>query len=76
MNPNNDRSHGRSVDDDARTQGAAGVTKACIVGASGKFGRYMVEHALDRRARERSGGGRERKPTRVEPARGRSHPRE
>ncbi|MCA9651508.1 MAG: NAD(P)H-binding protein [Myxococcales bacterium] len=25
-----------------------GITKACIIGASGKLGRYMVQHALDR----------------------------
>ena len=24
------------------------MTKVCIVGASGKLGRYMVQHALDR----------------------------
>ena len=29
------------------------MTKVCIVGASGKLGRYMVQHALDRSNRTR-----------------------
>ena len=29
------------------------MTKVCIVGASGKLGRYMVQHALDRSSRTR-----------------------
>src|SRR5215210_1004219 len=28
--------------------GSPGPTKVCLVGASGKLGRYMVQHALDR----------------------------
>lgn len=32
---------------DARTPGSA-TMRVCIVGASGKLGRYMVQHALDR----------------------------
>ena len=31
-----------------RTQGTPGALKVCIVGASGKLGQYMVQHALDR----------------------------
>jgi hypothetical protein len=30
------------------TRGGANMKKVCIVGASGKLGRYMVQHALDR----------------------------
>jgi len=33
---------------DGRAQGSARTTKVCIVGASGKLGQYMVQHALDR----------------------------
>src|SRR3712207_2739677 len=36
------------VDGDVRTQGYPGAKKVCIVGASGKLGQYMVQHALDR----------------------------
>ncbi|HEX5506550.1 MAG TPA: NAD(P)H-binding protein [Thermomicrobiales bacterium] len=43
-----ERLHRRPVDGDVRTQGAPGALKVCIVGASGKLGRYMVRHALDR----------------------------
>jgi len=32
----------------SRTQHVARAKKICIVGASGKLGRYMVQHALDR----------------------------
>ena len=31
-----------------RPQGSPAAKKVCIVGASGKLGRYMVQHALDR----------------------------
>ena len=34
--------------DDVRTQGSPEAMKVCIVGASGKLGQYMVQHALDR----------------------------
>jgi NAD(P)-dependent dehydrogenase (short-subunit alcohol dehydrogenase family) len=33
---------------DIRAQRSGGVKKVCIVGASGKLGQYMVQHALDR----------------------------
>jgi NAD(P)-dependent dehydrogenase (short-subunit alcohol dehydrogenase family) len=36
------------TDGDVRTQRSAGAMKVCIIGASGKLGRYMVQHALDR----------------------------
>ncbi len=45
---NTERPHRRPVDGDVRTQGSPGALKVCIVGASGKLGRYMVQHALDR----------------------------
>jgi NAD(P)-dependent dehydrogenase (short-subunit alcohol dehydrogenase family) len=38
----------RPADGDGRTQEAATTMKVCIVGASGKLGQYMVQHALDR----------------------------
>jgi NAD(P)-dependent dehydrogenase (short-subunit alcohol dehydrogenase family) len=34
--------------DDIRAQRSGGAKKVCIVGASGKLGQYMVQHALDR----------------------------
>ena len=48
MNTNKERLHRRPVDRDVRTQGSPGAVKVCIVGASGKLGKYMVQHALDR----------------------------
>jgi NAD(P)-dependent dehydrogenase (short-subunit alcohol dehydrogenase family) len=45
---NNEQGHQRAVDGDARAPGSPGAKKVCIVGASGKLGRYMVQHALDR----------------------------
>jgi uncharacterized protein YbjT (DUF2867 family) len=36
------------VDGDVRAQRGAGALKVCIIGASGKLGQYMVQHALDR----------------------------
>src|SRR5690349_11158145 len=33
---------------DIRAQRSGGAKKVCIVGASGKLGQYMVQHALDR----------------------------
>ena len=44
----NERLHRRPVDGDVRTPGSPGAMRVCIVGASGKLGRYMVQHALDR----------------------------
>ncbi len=38
----------RPVGGDVRTEGTSGAMKICIVGASGKLGKYMVQHALDR----------------------------
>src|SRR5689334_24266744 len=38
----------RPVEGDARTPQPSGSKKVCIVGASGKLGQYMVQHALDR----------------------------
>jgi hypothetical protein len=35
-------------DGDIQAQRSAGAKKVCIVGASGKLGQYMVQHALDR----------------------------
>ncbi len=48
INSDKERLQGRPVDGDARTQGSPGAMKVCIVGASGKLGQYMVQHALDR----------------------------
>ena len=48
MNTNEERLHRQPVDGDDLTQGSAGAKKVCIVGASGKLGRYMVGHALER----------------------------
>src|SRR5919199_979753 len=48
MNTNKERLHRRPVDRDVRTQGSPGTVKVCIVGASGKLGQYLVQHALDR----------------------------
>jgi NAD(P)-dependent dehydrogenase (short-subunit alcohol dehydrogenase family) len=42
-----ERLHGRPVDGDVRTQESSGAMRVCIVGASGKLGQYMVQHALD-----------------------------
>ena len=47
MNTNQERLHQRPVDGDVRTPGSPGAMKVCIVGASGKLGQYMVQHALD-----------------------------
>src|SRR5919199_6385696 len=48
MTADNERLHRRPVDGDVRTPGSPGAKKVCIVGASGRLGRYMVQHALDR----------------------------
>jgi NAD(P)-dependent dehydrogenase (short-subunit alcohol dehydrogenase family) len=48
LNTDNERLQKRPVDDDVRTQGSPRAMKVCIVGASGKLGQYMVQHALDR----------------------------
>src|SRR6478735_5060334 len=44
----NERLHRRPVAGDIRTQGSPSAKRVCIVGASGKLGQYMVQHALDR----------------------------
>src|SRR5690242_17540471 len=48
MDTSEERLHRRTVDGGVRTQGSPGAMKVCIVGASGKLGQYMVQHALDR----------------------------
>ncbi len=48
MQTNEERLHRRPGDGDVRTQGSPGAMKVCIVGASGKLGHYLVQHALDR----------------------------
>jgi NAD(P)-dependent dehydrogenase (short-subunit alcohol dehydrogenase family) len=45
MNTNEER---QSVGGDGHTRKPSGAKKVCIVGASGKLGRYMVRHALER----------------------------
>ncbi len=47
-NTGEERLRWRPVEGDVRTQGAPRTMKVCIVGASGKLGQYMVQHALDR----------------------------
>jgi NAD(P)-dependent dehydrogenase (short-subunit alcohol dehydrogenase family) len=47
MDANKERLHRRPVDGNVRVQGSPRARKVCIVGASGKLGRYMVRHALD-----------------------------
>ncbi len=47
MNTNKERLHRRPVEGDVRTQESQGAMRVCIVGASGKLGQYMVQHALD-----------------------------
>jgi NAD(P)-dependent dehydrogenase (short-subunit alcohol dehydrogenase family) len=48
MDTSSGRLDRRPADGDERAQGATGTMKVCIVGASGKLGQYMVQHALDR----------------------------
>lgn len=48
LNIDNDQLHPRPGDGDIRMRASAEVKKVCIVGASGKLGQYMVQHALDR----------------------------
>lgn len=48
MDPTKGRLDQWPVDGDERTQGPARTMKVCIVGASGKLGQYMIQHALDR----------------------------
>src|SRR3954453_6498758 len=38
----------RPGESDVRAPGSPGTLRVCIVGASGKLGQYMVQHALDR----------------------------
>jgi NAD(P)-dependent dehydrogenase (short-subunit alcohol dehydrogenase family) len=62
--------------------GAEGSVKVCIVGASGKLGKYMVQHALDRGyevvavCRERSVGKLDEFEGRIEVAPGATNDRE
>src|SRR5215510_7018698 len=48
LNTDSDRLDRQPADGDIRAQRSAGAKKVCIVGASGKLGQYMVQHALDR----------------------------
>jgi NAD(P)-dependent dehydrogenase (short-subunit alcohol dehydrogenase family) len=48
MDTTSGRSDQRLAGGERQTQGPARTMKACIVGASGKLGQYMVQHALDR----------------------------
>ena len=48
LNTDNERLQARPGDGDVRTQRSPRAMQVCIVGASGKLGRYMVQHALDR----------------------------
>jgi uncharacterized protein YbjT (DUF2867 family) len=48
LNTDNSLIHRQPVDSDVRTQAPQGAMKVCIVGASGKLGHSMVQHALDR----------------------------
>jgi NAD(P)-dependent dehydrogenase (short-subunit alcohol dehydrogenase family) len=44
----NERLHRGPRDGNDLTPGSPGAKRVCIVGASGKLGQYMVQHALDR----------------------------
>ena len=48
LNAANERLHRGPLDGDDRTPGSPRAKRLCIVGASGKLGKYMVQHALDR----------------------------
>ena len=48
LNTDSDRIDRRPADSDIRAQRSPRAMKVCIVGASGKLGQYMVQHALDR----------------------------
>jgi NAD(P)-dependent dehydrogenase (short-subunit alcohol dehydrogenase family) len=48
LNIHDEQRQRRPDDGDVRTQASPSVKKVCIVGASGKLGQYMVQHALDR----------------------------
>jgi NAD(P)-dependent dehydrogenase (short-subunit alcohol dehydrogenase family) len=43
-----ERPHRGPLEGEDRTPGSPGAKRVCIVGASGKLGQYMVQHALDR----------------------------
>ena len=47
MDTTSGRSDQRPDDGDRHPQGPARTMKVCIVGASGKLGQYMIQHALD-----------------------------
>src|SRR5262245_50652156 len=48
LNSESDPRNRQPSDGDIRTQRSSGAMKVCIVGASGKLGQYMIQHALDR----------------------------
>jgi NAD(P)-dependent dehydrogenase (short-subunit alcohol dehydrogenase family) len=48
MKTSDERLHHPPVDGDVQTQRAPRAMRVCIVGASGKLGKSMVQHALDR----------------------------
>src|ERR1043165_7945775 len=48
MKTDQKRLHRGPVDADIPTSGSSRAMRVCIVGASGKLGQYMVQHALDR----------------------------
>ncbi len=50
-------------DGDIQAQLPRGTKKVCIVGASGKLGQYMVQHALDRGAKWLGSAGRKVSPS-------------
>jgi uncharacterized protein YbjT (DUF2867 family) len=48
MKTDNERPHRLPGNGDVQTQAPREAMKVCIVGASGKLGQYMVQHALER----------------------------
>jgi uncharacterized protein YbjT (DUF2867 family) len=48
LNTGNERINRRPADGDIQVQKIPEAKKVCIVGASGKLGQYMIQHALDR----------------------------
>src|SRR5262249_53183456 len=48
LNTDSDQLDQQPIDGGIRTQRSPRAMKICIVGASGKLGQYMVQHALDR----------------------------
>src|SRR5689334_21269923 len=70
MDSSNEPLQQPSVGGDVRTARSSGSKKVCIVGASGKLGQYMVQHALDR-GYEVVGVCREESVARLDPFKGR-----